>query len=196
MYRQSADEAIRRYGIYGPNARICVELQGARYEVFVGYIGTTSLRNVSVAQIRKAIADAYLEKMDPDVLSHKLYLTTRRGRGITSVDHFDLSPVSDHIRSQLITILKKASSAHDTTTAGGNHIKDPNGWHLTFCYKNEIQVANNTHTACHGYIPSKTDFTFVKATHAGQKADATLKRNGKPAASDLEEAPDVGYSHL
>lgn len=82
---------------------------------------------------------------------------------------------------------------------GGKHVKDPNGWHLTFCYKDEKQLENDMHTACHGYVLSNSDYTFVKTTDSGEKPDSTLKTNGKevwPASADLDEAPDIGYSHL
>jgi hypothetical protein len=79
---------------------------------------------------------------------------------------------------------------------GGKH----SGLHLTFCYKDEKQLQSATHTACHGYTQSSGDYTFIKATDSGEKPDSTLKINGNvvwPASiTDLDEAPDIGYSHL
>ena len=92
------------------------------------------------------------------------------------------------------------SGFHKTTTINGKYQDDPNSWHLTFCYKDEEQLANETLTACHGYTSGKDIYELVKPTHAGEKADATIKpRNNErvwPDEADLQVAPDVGYSHL
>ncbi|EDP50770.1 hypothetical protein KXV70_001074 [Aspergillus fumigatus] len=91
------------------------------------------------------------------------------------------------------------SGSHNTTTINGTHQEDPNGWHLTFCYKDSTQLANGCHTACHGYTPGKDVWELVKSTHAGVKSDSVLKRNGKPvwpAENELEVAPEIGYGHL
>lgn len=91
------------------------------------------------------------------------------------------------------------SGSHNTTSINGKHQEDPNGWHLTFCYKDQQQLANDVHTACHGYTPGKDVWTLVKSTHAGTKFDSVLKRNGKPvwpSEDELEVAPEIGYGHI
>ncbi|RWQ93935.1 hypothetical protein C8Q69DRAFT_472054 [Paecilomyces variotii] len=47
------------------------------------------------------------------------------------------------------------SGSHNTASINGRHQEDPDGWHLTFCYKDSTRLANGTHTACHGYTPGK-----------------------------------------
>ncbi|PYH65284.1 uncharacterized protein BO88DRAFT_438218 [Aspergillus vadensis CBS 113365] len=91
------------------------------------------------------------------------------------------------------------SRSHNTTSFNGVHQLDPNGWHLTFCYKDTAQLANGTHTACHGYTPNKDVWELVKSTHDGVKSDTVLKRNGKPVwpiEDELEVAPEIGYGHI
>ena len=88
---------------------------------------------------------------------------------------------------------------HNTTSIAGIHQKDPLGWHITLCYKDEAQLASGTHTACHGYVAGKGNLKFVKVSHAGEKADSTKKRDGKPvwsAENQLDTAPEFGYGHL
>jgi hypothetical protein len=90
---------------------------------------------------------------------------------------------------------------HNTTTVNDRHVQDPDGWHVTFCYKDNTQVASEKHTACHGYIPAKIDYMLVKATNTGEKPDATLKgikvvKEVWPLFEDLEEVDSVGYGHL
>ncbi|KAI9932287.1 hypothetical protein MW887_009799 [Aspergillus wentii] len=91
------------------------------------------------------------------------------------------------------------SVPHDTTSINGIYQKDPNGWHITFCYKDQQQLDNKMHTACHGYLPAKDVFELTMSTHVAEKADATIKGNGMavwPSEDILEVAPEVGYSHL
>ena len=50
-------------------------------------------------------------------------------------------------------------------------------------------------------MPSKTDYTLVKATNTGEKPDATLKgtkvlKEVWPPFEDLEEVDPVGYGHF
>jgi hypothetical protein len=73
------------------------------------------------------------------------------------------------------------------------------GWHVTLCFKDEAQLARNTHTASHGYVKGKGDLTFVQATHSGEKRDSHLKSNGKPVwppEEELDIAPEIGYGHF
>lgn len=91
------------------------------------------------------------------------------------------------------------SGSHNTTTINGRHQEDPNGWHLTFCYKDQEQLQNNQHTACHGYTPGRDIWTLEKSTHAGTKSDSMPKKNGKPvwpSENELEVAPEIGYGHI
>lgn len=41
---------------------------------------------------------------------------------------------------------------------------------------------------------------FVRATHAGEKADSARRQRGKktvwPSENELEAVPEIGYSHL
>ncbi|OJJ51294.1 hypothetical protein ASPZODRAFT_12132 [Penicilliopsis zonata CBS 506.65] len=86
-----------------------------------------------------------------------------------------------------------------STSINGRHQEDPNGWHLTFCYKDQEQLKSNVHTACHGYTPGKDVWQLVKSTHAGTKPDSVLKMNGKPvwpSEDELEVAPEIGYGHI
>ncbi|KGO75013.1 hypothetical protein PITC_032510 [Penicillium italicum] len=79
------------------------------------------------------------------------------------------------------------------------HQEDPNGWHVTFCYKDSTQLGNGLHTACHGYTPGKDMWELTKSTHAGVKLDSVLKQNGKPVwpvEHELDVAPEIGYGHL
>ncbi|KAK2737610.1 hypothetical protein FQN55_000966 [Onygenales sp. PD_40] len=120
---------------------------------------------------------------DPDLLQNMVSLAYQTARDRK------LYPKAILIRSR----------PHKTTTMNGEHQEDPNGWHLTFCYKDQEQLTNNVHTACHGYTPGKDNWQLVKSTHAGTKLDSVLKRNGKPvwpSASELEVAPEVGYGHI
>lgn len=81
----------------------------------------------------------------------------------------------------------------------GKRQKDPNGWHITLCYKEQEQMEKATHVASHGYVKGQNDLEFTKATHDPEKADATLKSNSKPvwpSEDKLKEAPVVGYGHL
>ncbi|OAL68319.1 hypothetical protein A7C99_0258 [Trichophyton rubrum] len=76
---------------------------------------------------------------------------------------------------------------------------DPLGWHVTICYKDEVQASKGTHVASHGYVMGQFDLNFKKAAHAGEKVDTWEKRTGGivwPPAEDLEEAPEIGYGHF
>ncbi|EGP82811.1 uncharacterized protein MYCGRDRAFT_51365 [Zymoseptoria tritici IPO323] len=76
---------------------------------------------------------------------------------------------------------------------------DPMGDHVTFSYKTQDNLGQDTHVACHGYVHDPETLQFKKATHAAEKPDSTKKGNKKPVwpdDEDLWEAPDVGYGHL
>lgn len=73
------------------------------------------------------------------------------------------------------------------------------GDHVTFSYKTQDNLGQDTHVACHGYVHDPETLQFKKATHAAEKPDSTKKGNKKPVwpdDEDLWEAPDVGYGHL
>lgn len=94
-----------------------------------------------------------------------------------------------------------SSVVHDTTSNPftGKYEKDPKGWHVTLCFKDLMQLENNTHVTSHGYCKGKVDLEFVEATHYPEKPDSTKKRNGQPVwpdESQLSLYPDIGYSHL
>ncbi|PYI21632.1 hypothetical protein BO99DRAFT_60249 [Aspergillus violaceofuscus CBS 115571] len=92
------------------------------------------------------------------------------------------------------------SEVHDTTSINGIRQKDPLGPHVTLCYKDENQLAHGTHNASHGYVRGKDNLEFLRATHAGEKADTTTKQNGMkivwPPESELEAIPEIGYGHI
>ena len=93
------------------------------------------------------------------------------------------------------------SKHHKTTTINGQTGDDPKGWHLTFCYKDEQQLANNTHTACHGYTKDESSWELLESTHAGDKPDSVKRRHSKnasvwPDPGELDEAPEIGYGHF
>ncbi|POR37769.1 Uncharacterized protein TPAR_02035 [Tolypocladium paradoxum] len=92
------------------------------------------------------------------------------------------------------------SHLHNTTSSGGKHRKDPKGWHITLCYKDARQLAGDRHVASHGYVTDTASWAFREATHAGEKADSTIKSSGKPVwPSDPDElwaAPEIGYGHF
>lgn len=97
------------------------------------------------------------------------------------------------------TIFCIRSEVHDTTSVQGKHQKDPLGWHVTLCYKDEEQMAKGTHIACNGYVKGKDNLEFVQVTHAEEKVDSWEKSNGKvvwPFEEDLEIAPEIGYGHF
>lgn len=72
------------------------------------------------------------------------------------------------------------------------------GLHVTFCYKEQEQLDKGTHVAPHGYVTDKESVTFVQATHASEKPDATRKKKGVvwPESDELWAAPEIGYGHL
>ncbi|KAE8168550.1 hypothetical protein BDV40DRAFT_294504 [Aspergillus tamarii] len=82
----------------------------------------------------------------------------------------------------------------------GIHQKDPLGPHVTLCYKDENQLLQDTHVSSHGYVTGKDNLEFVRATHAGEKADSTKRQKGKktvwPSESELEVIPEIGYGHF
>ncbi|KAM0278421.1 hypothetical protein ACHAQH_005176 [Verticillium albo-atrum] len=91
------------------------------------------------------------------------------------------------------------SEVHDTTTINGRRQKDPKGEHVTFSYKSIDHLGRETHVSCHGYVNNAKTLEFREATHASEKPDSTLKRNGKevwPDNDEIWEAPEVGYGHL
>jgi hypothetical protein len=68
-----------------------------------------------------------------------------------------------------------SGGGHSTTNIAGQYQPDPNGYHFTFCYKDEQHVQNQTHIACHGYTPGPNNYTLQMATFAPTKPDDTLK---------------------
>ncbi|KAB8356534.1 hypothetical protein FH972_024117 [Carpinus fangiana] len=93
------------------------------------------------------------------------------------------------------------SVVHDTTSnpLTGKHEKDPKGWHVTLCFKDQEQLDKKTHVTSHGYCKGQKDLEFVEATHDPEKSDSVRKRSGKPVWPDeskLSLHPDIGYSHL
>lgn len=79
-------------------------------------------------------------------------------------------------------------------------MKDPNGWHGTFAFKDSQQVLHEFHVASHGYTDGKEDFALREATHTPEKKDSTQRRGGKvvwPEEDELEEYEDspIAYSH-
>lgn len=91
------------------------------------------------------------------------------------------------------------SNEHSSTSQGGIHKPDPLGWHVTLCFKDDVQLASNTHVASHGYVKGKGDLTFLQATHSGVKPDSHLKSSGKPvwpSEMELDVAPEIGYGHF
>ena len=81
----------------------------------------------------------------------------------------------------------------------GKYRKDPLCMRVTLCYKDADQLAKGTHVASHGYVKSKTDLSFVRAPHAGEKPDLTPKGDCGvvwPSDDELTEAPEIGYGHL
>ncbi|KAK2858449.1 hypothetical protein FQN49_004718 [Arthroderma sp. PD_2] len=70
------------------------------------------------------------------------------------------------------------SDIHDTTSILGKYQKDPKGLHLTICFKDAEQLANNTHVASHGYVADKLKTFIREATHTPEKHDGTKKKNG------------------
>ncbi|KAI2734412.1 hypothetical protein DTO013E5_9993 [Penicillium roqueforti] len=91
------------------------------------------------------------------------------------------------------------SNEHSSTSQGGIYKPDPLGWHVTLCFKDDVQLASNTHVASHGYVKGKGDLTFLQATHSGVKPDSHLKSSGKPvwpSEMELDVAPEIGYGHF
>ncbi|KAJ5642291.1 hypothetical protein N7490_006291 [Penicillium lividum] len=93
------------------------------------------------------------------------------------------------------------SKHHKTTTINGQTGEDPKGWHLTFCYKDDQQLINKTHTACHGYTSDEYSWELLESTHAGDKPDSVKRRYSRnanvwPGPEELDEAPEIGYSHI
>lgn len=89
---------------------------------------------------------------------------------------------------------------HDTTRIGGKYVRDPRGNHFTFCYKDEEQVRRGTHTACHGYTPSPTNYKLTSVIITPEKADAIREQNNKPVwptvgDENLLAGSTIGYGH-
>ncbi|KFH43526.1 hypothetical protein ACRE_057150 [Hapsidospora chrysogenum ATCC 11550] len=79
--------------------------------------------------------------------------------------------------------------------------KDPKGLHVTLYYKDDRQLREGTHVACHGYVKDEETMEFREATDTGEKLDSTKKSNKNrtpvwPDWAELWAAPDIGYSHL
>ncbi|KAK9238401.1 hypothetical protein V1525DRAFT_387647 [Lipomyces kononenkoae] len=105
--------------------------------------------------------------------------------------------------SQHSQILRNVSISesleHPTTSREGRHERDPLGWHVTLCFKDEAHLSSGTHIASHGYVKGRGDLTFVQATHAGEKPDSHLRIRGKPvwpSEEELEVAPEIAYGHF
>ncbi|KAM5475300.1 hypothetical protein MauCBS54593_001776 [Microsporum audouinii] len=79
---------------------------------------------------------------------------------------------------------------------GKKRQKDPLGWHLALCYKDEEQLAKGTHVARHSYVKGTAGLEFVQVTHDPEKADGTLRKFVWPSEEYLKEAPVIGYGHL
>jgi hypothetical protein len=93
------------------------------------------------------------------------------------------------------------SDLHATTSINGIHQPDPEGLHVTLCYKDDEQLSKGTHIACHGYVTDEETMAFREATHAGEKPDSTKKKSkGRtavwPSEDQLYAAPEIGYGHL
>ncbi|OWT43368.1 hypothetical protein VFPPC_17469 [Pochonia chlamydosporia 170] len=105
---------------------------------------------------------------------------------------------------EAITDLKHRSALHNTTSAGGKHVPDPKGWHVTIAFKTRDQDDREVHVASHGYTIGKDNYTLKEATHTSEKSDSFPrggKRSGKvvwPGEELLEEYEDspIAHSHL
>jgi hypothetical protein len=80
-------------------------------------------------------------------------------------------------------------------------VKDPNGWHGTFAFKDSYQTQQEVHVASQGYTNGKEDFVLNVATHSQEKEDITPRRGAKvvwPSEDELEEYVDspIAYSHI
>lgn len=87
------------------------------------------------------------------------------------------------------------------TSINGVYQKDPKGLPVTLCYKDDRQLREGTHVACHGYVKDEETMEFREATDTGEKSDSTKKSNKNrtpvwPDWAELWAAPDIGYSHL
>ena len=79
--------------------------------------------------------------------------------------------------------------------------EDPKAWHLIFCYKDDGQFKNKTHTVCHGYTKYDFPWELLESTHAGDKPDSVKRRYSKgasvwPGPEELDKAPEIGYDHF
>ncbi|KAI1803590.1 hypothetical protein F4811DRAFT_524063 [Daldinia bambusicola] len=76
--------------------------------------------------------------------------------------------------------------------------KDPKGNHLTVSHKNAEQVLQKAHVTSHGYVPSKSRYELVEATHSKMKPDSTPKFRGGPVWPVRKTHLDtlkIGHSH-
>ena len=97
--------------------------------------------------------------------------------------------------------MSNRANIHDTTTFNGKRVKDPNGWHGTFAFKDSQQAQQEFHVASHGYTNGKEDFCLKEATHTPEKKDSTSRREGKVVGPDEDELKEyegspITYSHL
>lgn len=91
------------------------------------------------------------------------------------------------------------SGVHETTKIHGKYQKDPDGPHVTLCYKDESLVERRQHVTSHCYVKSMTDLGFQRATHDKKKDDSVTKPNKKsfiwPDYGELEEITQIAYNH-
>lgn len=98
-----------------------------------------------------------------------------------------------------LALIRCRSEVHATTTINGKRQKDPLGYHVTLCYKDEDQLRCGTHVASHGYVKDGSTLEFVQATHHAEKPDSTTKGNREdvwPLEEKLAIVPEIGYGHF
>lgn len=67
--------------------------------------------------------------------------------------------------------IRNRSDIHNTTTMGKKHVEDPKGYHVTFSYKNDVQVEKHLHITSHAYTNGKYDFTLISKEKFEQRPD-------------------------
>ncbi|KAI2139099.1 hypothetical protein LOZ52_002400 [Ophidiomyces ophidiicola] len=99
-----------------------------------------------------------------------------------------------HLHPKAILI---RSDIHATTSIQGTYQKDPKGLHLTICFKDAEQLANDTHIASHGYVTDQSTTFIHEATHTSEKADGAKKKNGADVwPADLKCVSEVAYGQV
>ncbi|KAK2754781.1 hypothetical protein FQN54_006674 [Arachnomyces sp. PD_36] len=90
------------------------------------------------------------------------------------------------------------SDIHNTTSIQGKYQKDPKGLHLTICFKDAEQLANNTHIASHGYVGDQSDNFIHEATHTPEKSDGIKKKKSGLDVwpSNLKCITEVAYGQV